>query len=98
MGRGRHSTQKGEPALCWCGRRSRAGERLGFFARQLAGEVDPYLRPLYDALYDLLEPEKVDKMLERNVIEIAPLAFMRGRTLTTPSSSWTRRRTPPSSR
>jgi phosphate starvation-inducible PhoH-like protein len=43
--------------------------------------VDPYLRPLYDALYDLLEPEKVDKMLEKNVIEVAPLAFMRGRTL-----------------
>jgi phosphate starvation-inducible PhoH-like protein len=43
--------------------------------------VDPYLRPLYDALYDLLDPEKVDKMLERNVIEVAPLAFMRGRTL-----------------
>jgi phosphate starvation-inducible PhoH-like protein len=43
--------------------------------------VDPYLRPLYDALYDLLDPEKVDKMLEKNVIEVAPLAFMRGRTL-----------------
>ena len=43
--------------------------------------VDPYLRPLYDALYDLLEPDKVDKMLEKNVIEVAPLAFMRGRTL-----------------
>ncbi|MDE3149373.1 MAG: PhoH family protein, partial [Acidobacteriota bacterium] len=44
-------------------------------------KVDPYLRPLYDALYDLLDPERVDKMLEKNVIEIAPLAFMRGRTL-----------------
>ncbi|MGB6191467.1 MAG: PhoH family protein, partial [Terracidiphilus sp.] len=44
-------------------------------------KVDPYLRPLYDALYDLLEPERVDKMLEKNVIEVAPLAFMRGRTL-----------------
>ena len=47
----------------------------------LQEKVDPYLRPLYDALYDLLEPERVDKMLERNVIEVAPLAFMRGRTL-----------------
>ena len=44
-------------------------------------KVDPYLRPLYDALYDLCEPEKVDKMLEKNIIEVAPLAFMRGRTL-----------------
>ena len=43
--------------------------------------MDPYLRPLYDALYDLLDPERVDKMLEKNVIEVAPLAFMRGRTL-----------------
>ncbi|HMD76467.1 MAG TPA: PhoH family protein [Terracidiphilus sp.] len=58
-----------------------AGERLGFLPGTLQDKVDPYLRPLYDALYDLLDPEKVDKMLERNVIEIAPLAFMRGRTL-----------------
>ena len=58
-----------------------AGERLGFLPGTLQDKVDPYLRPLYDALYDLLEPEKVDKMLEKNVIEIAPLAFMRGRTL-----------------
>jgi phosphate starvation-inducible protein PhoH and related proteins len=58
-----------------------AGERLGFLPGTLQDKVDPYLRPLYDALYDLLEPEKVDKMLERNVIEVAPLAFMRGRTL-----------------
>jgi phosphate starvation-inducible PhoH-like protein len=58
-----------------------AGERLGFLPGSLQEKVDPYLRPLYDALYDLLEPEKVDRMLERNVIEIAPLAFMRGRTL-----------------
>jgi phosphate starvation-inducible PhoH-like protein len=58
-----------------------AGERLGFLPGSLQEKVDPYLRPLYDALYDLLEPEKVDKMLEKNVIEIAPLAFMRGRTL-----------------
>jgi phosphate starvation-inducible PhoH-like protein len=58
-----------------------AGERLGFLPGTLQETVDPYLRPLYDALYDLLEPERVDKMIERNVIEIAPLAFMRGRTL-----------------
>jgi phosphate starvation-inducible PhoH-like protein len=58
-----------------------AGERLGFLPGSLQEKVDPYLRPLYDALYDLCEPEKVDKMLEKNIIEVAPLAFMRGRTL-----------------
>ncbi|HEY1986029.1 MAG TPA: PhoH family protein [Terracidiphilus sp.] len=58
-----------------------AGEKLGFLPGSLQEKVDPYLRPLYDALYDLLEPEKVEKMLEKNVIEVAPLAFMRGRTL-----------------
>jgi phosphate starvation-inducible PhoH-like protein len=58
-----------------------AGERLGFLPGSLQEKVDPYLRPLYDALYDLLDQEKVDKLLERNVIEVAPLAFMRGRTL-----------------
>jgi phosphate starvation-inducible protein PhoH and related proteins len=58
-----------------------AGERLGFLPGSLQEKVDPYLRPLYDALYDLLEPERVDRMLEKNAIEIAPLAFMRGRTL-----------------
>ncbi len=58
-----------------------AGERLGFLPGSLQEKVDPYLRPLYDALYDLVDPQKVDKMLESNVIEIAPLAFMRGRTL-----------------
>ena len=58
-----------------------AGEKLGFLPGSLQEKVDPYLRPLYDALYDLLEPERVDKMLEKNVIEVAPLAFMRGRTL-----------------
>jgi phosphate starvation-inducible PhoH-like protein len=58
-----------------------AGERLGFLPGTLQEKVDPYLRPLYDALYDLLEQDKVDKMMERNVIEVAPLAFMRGRTL-----------------
>jgi phosphate starvation-inducible PhoH-like protein len=58
-----------------------AGERLGFLPGSLQEKVDPYLRPLYDALYDLVDPQKVDKMLESNVIEVAPLAFMRGRTL-----------------
>ena len=58
-----------------------AGERLGFLPGTLQEKVDPYLRPLYDALYDMLEPEKVDRYLEKNIIEIAPIAFMRGRTL-----------------
>jgi phosphate starvation-inducible protein PhoH and related proteins len=58
-----------------------AGERLGFLPGSLQEKVDPYLRPLYDALYDLVDPVKIDKMLETNVIEVAPLAFMRGRTL-----------------
>ena len=58
-----------------------AGERLGFLPGTLQEKVDPYLRPLYDALYDLLDPDRVDKMLEKNIIEVAPLAFMRGRTL-----------------
>ena len=58
-----------------------AGERLGFLPGSLQEKVDPYMRPLYDALYDLLDPAKVDRMLETGVIEIAPLAFMRGRTL-----------------
>ncbi len=58
-----------------------AGERLGFLPGDLAQKVDPYLRPLYDALYDLLGFDKVGKLFERGTIEIAPLAFMRGRTL-----------------
>jgi phosphate starvation-inducible PhoH-like protein len=58
-----------------------AGERLGFLPGDLTQKVDPYLRPLYDALYDLMGFEKVQKAFERNVLEIAPLAFMRGRTL-----------------
>jgi phosphate starvation-inducible protein PhoH/intein/homing endonuclease len=58
-----------------------AGEKLGFLPGDLQEKVDPYLRPLYDALYDLLEYEKVSKLLERTAIEVAPLAFMRGRTL-----------------
>jgi phosphate starvation-inducible protein PhoH and related proteins len=58
-----------------------AGERLGFLPGDLSQKVDPYLRPLYDALYDLMGFEKVQKAFERNALEIAPLAFMRGRTL-----------------
>ena len=58
-----------------------AGERLGFLPGDLAQKVDPYLRPLYDALYELMGHDKVQKAFERNAIEIAPLAFMRGRTL-----------------
>ncbi len=58
-----------------------AGERLGFLPGDLMAKVDPYLRPLFDALHDMLEPERVTQHLERGVIEVAPLAFMRGRTL-----------------
>jgi phosphate starvation-inducible PhoH-like protein len=58
-----------------------AGERLGFLPGDLMAKVDPYLRPLFDALHDMLEPDKVAQHLERGVIEVAPLAFMRGRTL-----------------
>lgn len=58
-----------------------AGEKLGFLPGDLSQKVDPYLRPLYDALYEMLSVEKVIKLLEKNVIEIAPLAYMRGRTL-----------------
>jgi phosphate starvation-inducible PhoH-like protein len=58
-----------------------AGERLGFLPGDLMAKVDPYLRPLFDALHDMLDPEKVSQHIDRGVIEIAPLAFMRGRTL-----------------
>jgi phosphate starvation-inducible protein PhoH and related proteins len=58
-----------------------AGERLGFLPGTLQEKIDPYLRPLYDALFDMFDIEKVDRMIERNIIEVAPLAFMRGRTL-----------------
>jgi len=58
-----------------------AGENLGFLPGDLKEKIDPYLRPLYDALYDILGAEKVSKYLEQGVIEVAPLAFMRGRTL-----------------
>ncbi len=58
-----------------------AGERLGYLPGTLQEKIDPYLRPFYDALYELVDRVKVDKMLENNIIEVAPLAFMRGRTL-----------------
>jgi len=58
-----------------------AGERLGFLPGDLAEKVNPYLRPLYDALYDMVDMEKASKLIERGVVEVAPLAFMRGRTL-----------------
>lgn len=58
-----------------------AGEKLGFLPGDMAQKVDPYLRPLYDALYDMLGMERVEKLIDRGIIEVAPLAFMRGRTL-----------------
>jgi phosphate starvation-inducible PhoH-like protein len=58
-----------------------AGERLGFLPGDMLSKVDPYLRPLYDALYDMLDPEAVQRLMDRGTIEVAPLAFMRGRTL-----------------
>ncbi|MEM8593965.1 MAG: PhoH family protein, partial [Pseudomonadota bacterium] len=58
-----------------------AGEKLGFLPGDLTQKIDPYLRPLYDALYEMIGTETVSKMIERNIIEVAPLAFMRGRTL-----------------
>ncbi len=58
-----------------------AGERLGYLPGTLQEKVNPYLRPLYDALYDVLDPDRVDRYIEKSIIEIAPIAFMRGRTL-----------------
>ncbi len=58
-----------------------AGERLGYLPGTLQEKVNPYLRPLYDALYDVLDPDRVERYLEKGIIEIAPIAFMRGRTL-----------------
>ena len=58
-----------------------AGEKLGFLPGTLQQKIDPYMRPLYDALYDMLEPDKLERFLEKGIIEVAPLAFMRGRTL-----------------
>ena len=58
-----------------------AGERLGFLPGDMRDKVDPYLRPLYDALYDMVDPEGVNRLIEKQIVEVAPLAFMRGRTL-----------------
>ena len=58
-----------------------AGEHLGFLPGDLSQKVDPYLRPLYDALFDMMGPEKVGRLIENGKIEVAPLAYMRGRTL-----------------
>src|SRR5216683_4524928 len=58
-----------------------AGERLGFLPGTLQQKIDPYMRPLYDALYDMLDPDKLERYLEKGIVEVAPLAFMRGRTL-----------------
>ena len=58
-----------------------AGERLGFLPGDVLAKVDPYMRPLFDALYDTMDPEKLNAFMERGTIEVAPLAFMRGRTL-----------------
>jgi phosphate starvation-inducible PhoH-like protein len=58
-----------------------AGERLGFLPGDLMAKVDPYLRPLFDALFDMVEPEGAQRLLDRGTVEVAPLAFMRGRTL-----------------
>jgi len=62
-----------------------AGERLGFLPGDIQAKVDPYLRPLFDALYDMLDPDRVNTYLERGVIEVAPLAFMRGRSIKVPT-------------
>lgn len=67
--------------LIFCRPAVEAGEKLGFLPGDMREKIDPYLRPIYDALYDFLGAERVEKMLERDEIEIAPLAFMRGRTL-----------------
>jgi phosphate starvation-inducible PhoH-like protein len=73
--------EKGIKRVILCRPAVEAGERLGFLPGDIAEKVNPYLRPLYDSLYDIIGFEKVEKMMERSVIEIAPLAFMRGRTL-----------------
>ena len=74
-------TEKTIKRIVLCRPAVEAGERLGFLPGDIAEKVNPYLRPLYDSLYDIIGFEKVEKLMERSVIEIAPLAFMRGRTL-----------------
>jgi phosphate starvation-inducible PhoH-like protein len=73
--------EKGIKRIVLCRPAVEAGERLGFLPGDIAEKINPYLRPLYDSLYDIFGFEKVEKLMERSVIEIAPLAFMRGRTL-----------------
>jgi phosphate starvation-inducible PhoH-like protein len=73
--------EKGIKRIVLCRPAVEAGERLGFLPGDIAEKINPYLRPLYDSLYDIIGFEKVEKLMERSVIEIAPLAFMRGRTL-----------------
>lgn len=70
-----------------------AGEKLGFLPGEMKDKLDPYLQPLYDALQDMIPAAKLKEYMENNVIQIAPLAFMRGRILTTPLLYWTRRKT-----
>jgi phosphate starvation-inducible PhoH-like protein len=74
-------TDKSVKRIILCRPAVEAGERLGFLPGDIAEKVNPYLRPLYDSLYDIIGFEKVEKLMERSIIEIAPLAFMRGRTL-----------------
>jgi phosphate starvation-inducible PhoH-like protein len=74
-------TEKSIKRIILCRPAVEAGERLGFLPGDIAEKVNPYLRPLYDSLYDIIGFEKVEKLMERSIIEIAPLAFMRGRTL-----------------
>src|SRR5437870_10700016 len=74
-------SEKAMKRIVLCRPAVEAGERLGFLPGDIAEKVNPYLRPLYDSLYDIIGYDKVDKLMEKNIIEIAPLAFMRGRTL-----------------
>jgi phosphate starvation-inducible protein PhoH and related proteins len=74
-------TQESVRKIILCRPAVEAGEKLGFLPGDLMEKVNPYLRPLYDALYDLMGPEKSERMIEREIVEVAPLAFMRGRTL-----------------
>ena len=71
-----------------------AGENLGFLPGTLTEKIDPYIRPLYDALYELMDSTRATRYINDNTIEIAPLAFMRGRTLMMLSLFWTRRKIP----
>ena len=71
-----------------------AGEKLGFLPGDLQSKIDPYLRPLYDALYEIMGADSFAKNMEKGLIEVAPLAYMRGRTLVMPLLFWTRRRVP----